>query len=58
MRERIKTDNVEKGRGIGGIVEDTERGLSNFGKEDTKQSTQRLDCRISKSRGGRKRGRK
>lgn len=65
MRKRVEADNVEKGRGVAGIIEDTERGIDNFGKEDTKQpyhqmdiSSGRLGGRLEKSRGRGRRGKK
>ena len=58
IRKKI-TDNIREGRGVAGIVEDTERGINSFGTENTKEHYQqlngRLDGRLSKSRGhGRK----
>lgn len=65
MRRRIKPENIEEGRGVEGIIEDTERGVNEFGTEDTRQSYHQIDIssgrlggRLEKSRERGRRGKK
>ena len=65
MRKRVKAENIKEGRGIAGVIEDTERGVNEFGTEDTRQpfhqidiNSGRLNGRLAKSRGRGRRGKK